>query len=428
MVRQKLIVISMDAVICEDIEYLKDKPNFRWLLENGSQVGQIRGIYPTLTYPCHTTMASGCYPSKHGIVNNTHEIVTTSKKLPWVFEHEYVRCEDILDAAKKAGLTTAAVGWPVSGNHPSVDYLVDECWPDAGAPIEEFRATYEKYGTSQELLEKVLDPILWMRVGRKQPQSSYFSTKVSAEIIRRYQPDILLLHQAVVDSFRHQSGVFSDLVTQGLDDCEEMLGMLIQATKDAGVFEQTNFVVTSDHGQMNTVRAVDLNRMLQEAGLITLDDSGEVKDWKAWCFTTGMSAKIRLCDPEDKQLYNQVHQLLLQKRQEGVWGYSRVYTREDVLPMGLDGDFSFVVETDGITKFGDEWIFNPGENDAKLKGSHGFHPDKGPRSPFIGCGPAFRKGAFLAHADLVDGAPTYARILGIELPDVDGRPLTELLV
>lgn len=428
MLKQKLIVISMDALIAEDIDYLKDKLNFRWMLENGSWVEQVRSIYPTLTYPCHTTMASGCYPAKHGIVNNTHDIITRSKKLPWVFEHENVRCEDILDAAKKAGLTTAAVGWPVSGNHPSVDYLVNECWPEAGAPIEDYRDAYVKYGTSQELLEKVVDPILWMRVGRKQPQSSYFLTKVSAEIIRNYQPDILLLHYGVVDSYRHQSGVFSDLVTQGLDDCEEMLAMLIQATKDAGVYEKTNFVVTSDHGQMNTVRAVDLNRMLADAGFITLDDEGKVQDWKAWCFTTGMSAQIRLSDPSDKQLYNQVHQLLLQKRQEGVWGYSRVYTRKDVQSMGLDGDFSFVVETDGITKFGDEWIFNPGENDAKLKGSHGFHPDKGPSPTLIGCGPAFRKGGFLAHADLADGAPTYAKILGVELPDVDGRPLTELLV
>lgn len=61
-------------------------------------------------------------------------------------------------------------------------------------------------------------------------------------------------------------------------------------------------------------------------------------------------------------------------------------------------------------------------------GSHGYHPDKGPKMAFIGRGPAFRKGAVLESARLQDQAPTYARILGVSLPDPDGRVMEELLV
>ena len=65
--------------------------------------------------------------------------------------------------------------------------------------------------------------------------------------------------------------------------------------------------------------------------------------------------------------------------------------------------------------------------DGYTEGDHGYHPDKGPRPPFIAFGPDIKTGVTLEGAELVDGAPTYARILEIEMPDVDGRALSELI-
>ena len=39
------------------------KMNFKYLLESAAVVRQVKSIYPTLTYPCHATMATGCFPS-----------------------------------------------------------------------------------------------------------------------------------------------------------------------------------------------------------------------------------------------------------------------------------------------------------------------------------------------------------------------------
>lgn len=431
MSKQKLIVISFDALIYEDIDYLKNKPNFSWLLKNGSYVKRVKSIYPTLTYPCHTTMITGCWPDKHGVINNTYDVI--SENPPWKFGHENVLCEDLMDACKRAGLTTASVGWPVSGNHPNVDYLVNECWPEDGATIEEYKDAYLKYGTPKWLFDEVVEPILEMRVGRKQPESSYFLGKISADIIRKYQPDVLVVHPSVVDTFRHKGGVFTEHLPQALDCCDDILGMIIQSTKDAGVFEKTNFVVTADHGQLNATRIVNLNCLFAQNGLISTDEKNEVRSYKAWCFPMGgMSAYIRLSEPDNKNLYNSVYNLLKEKSDEGLWGISQVFTREECRQMHLDGDFSFVVETDGYTEFGKSWYGKPVQNvpfsiTGPVKGDHGFHPDKGPRPPFIVCGPAVKKGAALEHADLIDGAPTYAKILGVELPDADGKALSELL-
>lgn len=33
-------------------------------------VRSVRSIYPTVTYPCHTTMMTGNYPDKHGVTSD----------------------------------------------------------------------------------------------------------------------------------------------------------------------------------------------------------------------------------------------------------------------------------------------------------------------------------------------------------------------
>lgn len=424
--RQKLIVISMDALIYEDLEYLKTKKNFKWLMEHGSIVKKMRSIYPTLTYPCHTTMSTGCYPDKHGILNNTENTVGDINPR-WLFDHKHVLCSDILDVCKAAGYTTAAVGWPVTGNHPNVDFLIDECWPDTGSDAQAYRKAYISTGTPPDLFDAVVAPHLELRIGRKQPQSSYFLTNVCVDLIRKYKPDVLIMHQGNVDSFRHKTGVFSPLVTQGLDQCDDMLGRIIDATKEAGVFEQTNFIVTADHGHMDCDRTVHINTLLADAGLIDVDAEGKVKDWRAYCFPTGMSAQIYLKDPSDTVLYKSVHTLLTELRDSGSCGISEVFTKEQVQKEHLSGDFSFIVETDGRTGFGTDWT-KPALRPYSAKGgNHGYHPDRAPSPPLLAFGPNIRSGLILERGNLVDGAPTYAAIMGTFIPNADGRILNELI-
>ena len=425
--RKKLVVISVDALVYEDIEYLADKPSFSYILSHGSMVERIKSIYPTLTYPCHTTMSTGCYPDKHGIVNNTFDIPTNNP--PWILTHEHVRCEDIFDAAKAAGYTTASVGWPITGCHRSVDYLVNECWPTPDGPIEEYERAYLENGTQEELFREVVAPYLEMRVGRKQPESSFFLARISADILKEHKPDLLFLHFGMVDKYRHNTGVFSEKVRSGLDECEEILTMLFDATKEAGTFDETNWVITADHGQLNYAKKVRLNALFKQNGFIETDGTGNVLSWRAYAFPAGMSAQIHVKNKEDRDA---VYGILYDAMISGLWGISKIYTKEEAAAEHLCGGFEFVVETDGATAF---------EIDSELPfarpaqktltglsgGSHGFHPDKGPRPPLIACGPDFKRGVVIKNGRLIDGAPTYAHIMGISLPLADGKPFYEII-
>lgn len=72
MTQHKLVVISLDSLGYRDLAELRDLvPNLDKLIQQGTWVKRVRGIYPTLTYPSHTSIITGQYPAVHGIVNNT---------------------------------------------------------------------------------------------------------------------------------------------------------------------------------------------------------------------------------------------------------------------------------------------------------------------------------------------------------------------
>lgn len=426
----KIIVLSVDAMVYDDIEYFKTLPNFKYIYDNGSIINTIKTIYPTITYAAHTSMSTGAYPNKHGVISNSHFIPGTLSA-PWRWFSDARKCPDIFTAAKSAGLKTAAIFWPVTGNHPDVDYLVAEYWPQT--PEETNKEAFLRAGTKPEVYAECVEPFIKGVKIRTHPATDKFMIDCACQMIKSYQPDLLMIHPGNVDSYRHKTGVFSPLVTRGIEETDVWIGDLIQATKDAGVFEETNFFIISDHGQMDVVRAVKPNVILADKGLITYDEDGNLIDWRAYCNSTGMSSHVYLKDPTDEKTKAEVYQILSEMRDEGIYGIGEIYTTEEINEREhLSGDFTFVLETDGYSSFSDGWtrpyVKKLDLSDYRFgKATHGYLPDKGAQPTFIACGPDIKQGVVLERRPIVDEAPTYAKILGITMPWADGTPIDEIL-
>ena len=117
----------------------------------------------------------------------------------------------------------------------------------------------------------------------------------------------------------------------------------------------------------------------------------------------------------------------------GLYGFSEVLTREKAeARYGLYGKLSFIVETDGYTEFCDDWNgkavrIREHENLRYGYSSHGHMPEKGQQPPMIVCGPDFAKGIVLERNEIINEAPTFARLLELNLLDAEGKPISELL-
>ena len=435
---EKLVILSMDAMVGEDLEYLKTKPNYSKLFEKCAQAGKMTSIYPSITYPAHVSMMTGCRPGKHGIFNNGHFKTVPGPTL-WHLYSDEIKTEDIFAAAKRQGKTTGAIYWPTTGNNPNIDYLINEFFFYNDEPIEE---TFASFGANEATLKIIQEnlhlyptaPFIWED---KMYAHNYFDDFIMGcmcSMIRYHQPDLLMVHNCWLDSGRHRYGVFNDHIREGLDRTDEWLGQIIEALEDAGIYDETNFILISDHGQLDYVRTIRFNVLLRRAGLIDVAEDGTVTDWRAFAQSNGMSSYIFLKDKTDRKLWQEVYDLLQKLAAEGVWGFEKIRTGQEAHnDYGLSGDFSFIVETDGYTSFSDDWM-EPAVTSIHFSdyhrsvGTHGYEPESGPQPVFVAKGPAFRAGAYLPEGSILDEAPTYARILGDSLPQAEGRVLEELLV
>lgn len=203
--------------------------------------------------------------------------------------------------------------------------------------------------------------------------------------------------------------------------------------EEAGVLEETDLFLVSDHGQMSVSRNIGLNVLLCENGFIRLDENGMIADWDAYCLSNGMSALIFLKDPQDAALYARVYDFLKKLQAEGVYGFSRIYTEEEARKEErFGGGFSFVLETDGYTAFGDYYkrplVRELTNSDYRFgTATHGYLPGKGPQPMILAKGPDIREGALVDGSHIVNEAPTYAKILGVELPEADGEAIEGIL-
>lgn len=425
-----VVVVSVDAMVFEDLEILSKLYAFEPIWDRTARVDRVKSVYPTITYPCHSTMMTGVYPDRHGIINN-ETLGLCQKSTPWQHERSLVKAKSIFDYAKEAGLTTAAVFWPVTGNDKNIDYLVNEYWPQHGESTEQ---CFHDSGSSDEVIEKIVKPNakLVENRHRKHPYADAFVMAMACDMLTNFKPNLLMVHPANVDAYRHETGLFTQKVESGLHETNMWIAQLVKAADDAGILENTDFFIVSDHGQMNIRRCVALNVLLAEKGLIDVDENGEIRDWVAFAKSGGLSACVYLKNPDSAEDFARTKAVLEELRDSETAGIGEVFTEEEARARHrLGGDFSFVVETDDYTSYANDWtrpLVRPQDNRNYRFGraTHGHLPHKGPQPTLIAFGPRMKPGAVISDANLVDEAPTFAHALGLKMENTDGRVLTEL--
>lgn len=434
--KQKLFVLSMDAMVREDIAYLETKPNFQKIMAKRAEVEGVCSVYPASTYPAHTTLMTGCYPGKHGVYSNFPLRPVPDGIAHWPLYAKSVFAEDIFAAAKRAGWTTAAVYWPITGCNPNIDHIINEYFFYYPDEMKEPEKAFAQQGADAVALQAVRENAHLLPTTRGSqelmPTSVFdpFIMGCTCSLIRNAQPDLLMVHNCYPDSHRHRYGTFSEQIKAALDMTDQWLGDVVAAMEAAGVYEQTNFVILSDHGQMDYARIVRMNVLLKQGGFMDIAPNDTLYDWQAYAQSNGKSTTIHLIDNTNQVLYQRVYAYLLQLQAEEKYGIEKVFTMDELKQRyGQGGPFSFMVEADTDTTFTGGWKGEPvvEPEPGTRHGTHGHMPEKGPQPVFLAHGPAFAEGAVLKSAKLVDVAPTLAAIMGQAMPEADGQVLQALL-
>lgn len=309
-------------------------------------------------------------------------------------------------------------------------------------PNDTLASAFRRSGSSEEMIgiiEKNASflPKTYGKTGRLnfmvEPFCDLFLIHCACDIIQKYAPEVMFIHNGIMDGTRHKYGVFNSETDKSIGFVEEQFRMLIDALSDAGVLDETNIVVLSDHGQMETKRIIKPNVYLRDKGFIEADVEGNILDWKAFCLSDAMSDLVYLKNPSDKKIYEAVYKLLREMAEEGIYGFTEVVTAEEMNKREhLNGQFSFVLESDGYTSFSDSCVrpvIKPYDTgDYRFgRATHGYNPDLGPQPVFNAIGPDFQHNVTIERRPIVDEAPTFAKLLGVKLPHAQGTAIKEFL-
>jgi predicted AlkP superfamily pyrophosphatase or phosphodiesterase len=107
----------------------------RGIMHRGTYAEGVTGVFPTLTYPSHTTLVTGVWPAEHGIGNNLRFDPERKMDGAWYWYADQIKVPTLWSAAHAAGLSTASVGWPVTVDSNDIDFLIPEYWrANVGVP------------------------------------------------------------------------------------------------------------------------------------------------------------------------------------------------------------------------------------------------------------------------------------------------------
>lgn len=426
----KLLVFCIDALCAHDIEYMRTLPNFGQILQQGALVEKVEPVFPALTYSCHTSILTGTYVGRHGIVHN--EMLDRGGKsgAPWYSLKHQINGKTLLDEARERGLTTCSLAWPVSG---AADY-------DFNMPMI---VPYDYQGYEPEKwLRRTATPNLLNRYfykhGRylKGPDRSLdlFTMALALDILEDYeQPDVMLVKMCDLDGVRHMHGVYHEKTLQQLRKHDEELGAIMEGLRRKGTFEDTNIVVLGDHGQTDIHDVLFMNLLLKENGFLQTDGAGNLVSFDAFCHSARLTAFIELRDPEDLELVKRTREFLESLRNDPKIQLDLVLdAKEAEQEYGLAGPFDFVIESGLPISFdertwGDSiWgSLTPGYK--MVAATHGGSPRRQELTTFFACGPSIKQTVVQDHRSLVDLAPTMANMLGFSMTNIDGVAIKEIL-
>jgi predicted AlkP superfamily phosphohydrolase/phosphomutase len=386
--------------------------NLHQLMKDGAYSEGVNSVFPSMTYPSHTTIVTGVQPAKHGVYfNSMFEPNGPTGKIYWY--DTAIHSPTVWEAAEKKGMKVATLFWPVSAG-ANVQYNI----PDNGSLGEANREQYSTpMGFVDVLKKEVFDGSSKIEYGK-----DHNVARIAAYVIEKEKPNLMTIHFFSVDHYSHMQGRDGDSVRMAVKDADSSVGIVVAALKKAGIWNKTTIIITGDHGFENVTTSVSPNIWLEKAGLIT---DVKTDDWKAQFMCVGGSAYLYLKDRNDQETLKKVREVLdgLSPDEKK---YFRIIERSKLDAIGANPLAEFALSAENGGSFGNSMkgeAIKPGHG-----GTHGHFPDtQNIRTGYVICGAGVKKGTVVKEMNQRDQAAIICKLLGLTMPTVDGKVPAGLL-
>lgn len=243
-------------------------PNLAAFAEANVTCSAHHSVYPTVTRVNATSIVTGCYPERHGVLDNTI----------YLPEVDSVKA---LDTSERADMEKAEAA--TQGNLIQVPTL-GEILADSGKAL--FVASSGSSGSAFLLNHKVkagaivhceytlpaaLDAHVKDVLGPVPPEStpdSAWNARVTDAYLKinldEMKAPVAILWYTDPDHTAHVQGIGTPITKDALKDVDTQFGRLLAGLKDRGLEGKVNLLVTSDHGFSTGLGTASYNQFINE--------------------------------------------------------------------------------------------------------------------------------------------------------------------
>jgi predicted AlkP superfamily pyrophosphatase or phosphodiesterase len=404
-----VVILSIDGLPAYMLEDARlPMPTLSRLAREGAIAQGMRTINPTVTWPSHTAMITGVNAARHHVLFNgllTRPTPGAAYKVePWRDKSDLVHAPTVYDIAYRAGLTTAQVDWVAITNPGTITWEFPEVPRVDGALVREM---IDAGAVSRnDILDFSRGNITWRdRVW----------TDAAEFITLRHKPNLGLYHLLNLDSTHHRYGPRSLAGSSAMAFADDRLRQLLEALRAAGILEKTTVLVVSDHGFKTVRRNIRAAVALKQQGLAGVTVIPE-----------GGTANVYIHDPAERARLTP----RLQETFAAIEGVQHVYLPAEYALLGLPTPEQSSQGPDLLLAARNGYAFTGGSDGVVVapqqpeSGSHGYlNTDPEMQAIFVAYGRGVKPGTKLGVIDVRDVAPTIAKLLGLAMDNVEGRPL-----
>jgi predicted AlkP superfamily pyrophosphatase or phosphodiesterase len=427
-----VVLVSIDGLAASYFDDPRaEMPTIRKLAQLGARAKGMLTSFPSVTWPSHTSLITGVQPARHGVIGNS----VWSRKLdrpliyigdPELTKAEAVRVPTLYDMAHQAGLKCGSIIWPCCNGADSLAWVI----PDAGRA--DLHAKYTTPGFVEELGKAGIDISKlgeWGWNKEFSTQRDVLYARVANYLVQQQGANLVLVHLVNPDGVEHAYGPHTPEAYQAVADSDGRIAEIWNALQTPPLKDSSTLFVVSDHGFAPYEKFVRPNVVLKELELVAAEGD-KVTGRQAWCVAQGGSAFLYVLDPTRKA----ETAAQLKQRLTKLEGVAAVVSPDQYGRLGLprpeaNGEAPDLVLTTGpgysfIEAVTGEAVGSAGGH----KGSHGHDPAPDyMHATFVAAGAGIQPAVRLNVINNVDVAPTIAKLMGLALPNVDGRVLDEIL-
>lgn len=381
-----VVLISLDGFRWDYVERFSP-PNIKQFIKNGAQATSMIPTYPSKTFPNHYSIATGMYPNKHGLLDNSY--FNYNKKAVYKIRDR----EKIEDGSWYKGTPL----WVLAAKEKmmSASYF----FVGSEADVQGIRPSYyHKYDGGVSNKKRIETLYKWLKLPAK------------------HRPHFITMYFSDMDDIGHKAGPNNDLkLKEALLKLDNDLGELFKKVKKTKL--AVNIILVSDHGMYE----------IPISKYIPIESIENEENYQV--VSNGAIAHIYVKDTSKIED-------IIQSIEEKATNYKVYKTKEtpyfDVSPTDKNWGSIQVVPDQG-------WYFSKHRSIAlkkkmglNINGEHGLPTSlKEMHAIFYANGPHIKKGASVGAFKNIHVYPFVCNILGLNIPDnIDGdsRVLEELLI